>query len=468
MERLMAELREQIRDKKVMILGFGREGRSSLKRVLQAGGAAQITIADLNEVKDAETIRLEAAQQVLHFICGPDYQKCLDDYDLVIKSPGIVLERPWEEYQTVITSQAELFLKVYGSQVVGITGTKGKSTTTTLLYHVLKENGIQAVLMGTIGIPAFDRLEEMGPDVTVVFEFSCHQLEYNAYSPHRAIYLNLYPEHLDHYGSFEKYQAAKENIYRNQRPGDILYCGRQVLPQEGNHLGEVRVAYPYGERPEQSEGIWLEENVIHYVQAGDHDSFAVPTSEIRLMGHHNLYDIAIVYAAVRDMGVEPEGVLYALLTYQPLPHRLEYVGTYRDIRFYDDSISTICETTIQALDTLPDTGTVLIGGMDRGIEYDDLIHYLAGHTVPHIILMATTGKRMEREIREKEPELASSGRIHLVDTLEEAVELAFQLTDPGMACVLSPAAASYGIFKNFEERGDRFQSLVQAGANEAE
>jgi len=469
MERLMAELREQIRDKKVMILGFGREGRSSLKRVLQAGGAAQVSIADLNEIKDADEVSRmaeDAMQSTLHFITGTDYQKHLDDYDLVIKSPGIVLEQPWEEYQTVITSQAELFLRVYGSQVVGITGTKGKSTTTTLLYHVLKENGIPAVLMGNIGIPAFDRLEEMGPDVTVVFEFSCHQLEHNTQAPHRAIYLNLYPEHLDHYGSFEKYQAAKENIYRNQKPGDLLYCGRQVLPQEGDCLGEVHVAYPYGERPEQPDGIWLEENVIHYVQDGVPDSFAVPTSEIRLMGHHNLYDIAIVYAVVRDMGVEPEGMLYALLTYQPLPHRLEYVGTYQDIRFYDDSISTICETTIQALDTLPDTGSVLIGGMDRGIEYDDLIHYLAGHRVPHIILMATTGKRMEREIREKEPELASSGRIHLVDTLEEAVELAFQLTDPGMACVLSPAAASYGIFKNFEERGERFQSLVRARGNE--
>lgn len=484
MDALTRELQEMIRGKRVLILGFGREGRSSLKRVLQAAQALQATptvagsgengdnqlpeifIADLYEVKDAADVCRDAAEkygiQELRFVTGQDYQKNLDQYDLVIKSPGIVLEQEWEEYTTIITSQAELFLRVYSSQVIGITGTKGKSTTTTLLYHVLRENSLPALLMGNIGIPAFDLLEEITPETLVVFEFSCHQLEHNAYSPHRGIYLNLYPEHLDHYGTFEKYQAAKENIYRNQNHEDVLYCGHQVLPETGDCRSHIRVAYPYGEQPVlEGDAIWMEDNVVHYRRNGREESFGVPTSEIRLMGHHNLYDIAIVYAAARDLGVEPEGFLYGLLTYRPLPHRLEYVGTYQDIRFYDDSISTICETTIQALDTLPDTGSVLIGGMDRGIDYDDLISYLAGHTVPHIILMATTGKRLEQEIREKAPTLAASGRVHRVETLEEAVELAFEVTEAGQACVLSPAAASYGIFRNFEERGDRFQELVR-------
>lgn len=512
METLMNNLRQLIQGKKIMILGFGREGRSSLRRVCEAGGAAEIAIADRNEVADAEEVRRQAAewqsarqqsagqqsaavgqatrqqaawQQAvgeiaadipLVFFTGEDYQKKIGGYDVILKSPGIVLEPEQEKYLSRITSEAELFLKAYRDQVVGITGTKGKSTTTTLLYHVLSESGKDTVLMGNIGIPAFDKLEEITPDSTVVFEFSCHQLEYNSCSPHRAIYLNLYEEHLDHYGTFEKYKAAKENIYRHQTAGDVLYCGNQVRPEENGivqkpaisgteampELSDRRIvtAYPYGEAPWADavvqDTIWLSGDTIHYGE----EEFSVPVSEIRLLGHHNLFDIAVVYAAARDLGVTAQQFEQALRTYRPLPHRLEYIGTYGGVRYYDDSISTICETTIQALNTLPDTGTVLIGGMDRGIDYADLIAYLAEHPVPNILLMADTGRRIAEEMERSAPKLLTDGYVKLTETLEEAVELAVKLTPAGMSCVLSPAAASYGIFKNFEERGRKFCELV--------
>ena len=474
MEALIEELKRRIKGKRVLILGFGREGKTTFRRVLEAGGAAELAIADLRELLEEErrgiqdeARRIQAASSEtalpslpeIVFWTGKNYQSRIAEYDLVFRSPGIVLEQEPEHYGTTITSQAELFLQVYRKQVIGITGTKGKSTTTTLLYHVLKENGIPTVLMGNIGIPAFDCLEELTPETVVVFEFSCHQLEYNSCSPHRAVYLNLFEEHLDHYGTVERYQAAKENIYRHQEPGDVLYCGVQVLPEQDSCAGTVKTAYPYGERPEEAEAaIWLTDQLIHYQE----ETCPVPADRTHLLGHHNLYDIAIVYAVARDLGVIQEGFLAALPSYQPLPPRLEFVGTVEGIRFYDDSISTIGETAIQALDTLSDAETILLGGMDRGIDYEDLIRYLAAvRPVKNIILMEATGKRIAEEIRQKEPDLADSGRIRLVEHLEEAVELAFKLTKPGEACVLSPAAASYGIFRDFEERGRRFQELVR-------
>lgn len=479
MEALIEELKRLIKGKRVLILGFGREGKTTFRRLLQAGGAAKLAIADQREFsgKEQRELRRVASMPDLHFWIGENYQSRIGEYDLVFRSPGIVLEREPEQYGTTITSQAELFLQVYRKQVIGITGTKGKSTTTTLLYHVLKENGIPAVLMGNIGIPAFDCLEEVTPETVVVFEFSCHQLEYNSCSPHKAIYLNLFEEHLDHYGTFARYQAAKENIYRHQEPGDVLYCGIQVLPEPGSCAAEIKVAYPYGEYPENRKNgeneeneetliseaceadIWLEDHVIHY----QGETCLVPADRTKLLGHHNLYDMAIVYAAARELGVTREGFLAALPSYQPLPHRLEYIGTVQEIRFYDDSISTIGETAIQALDTLPNADTILIGGMDRGIDYQDLIRYFASgeHPVANIILMEATGARIAEEIRQLEPELAKSGRVRLVAHLEEAVDLAFQVTKPGAACVLSPAAASYGIFRDFEERGRRFQEFVK-------
>ena len=151
-----------------------------------------------------------------------DYQKCLNDYDVVFKSPGVVLEKPVKEYTSQILSQTELFFQCFRDQIIGITGTKGKSTITTLIYHLLKEAGMDTILVGNIGIPVFDHMEEVGPDTRIVCELSCHQLEYMTVSPHIAILTNLHEEHLDHYGTLEKYVQAKRHIYSNQKEEDVL------------------------------------------------------------------------------------------------------------------------------------------------------------------------------------------------------------------------------------------------------
>ena len=239
---MLKYLQDRIKDKNILILGFGREGRSTLKAFLEAGGARKLTIADQKELSLTSEVffQKEFADYDLDglgFCCGEDYQDHCDSYDLVMKSPGIVLKKEIGAYQCEILSQMQLFFEFYRDRIIGITGTKGKSTTTTLMHHILKESGLSAILAGNIGIPVFDILHEITEETLFVIELSCHQLEYMTVSPKWAVLLNIYEEHLDHYGTMDKYIAAKENVYRNQKPGDILFVNPEIKPSADVYAG---------------------------------------------------------------------------------------------------------------------------------------------------------------------------------------------------------------------------------------
>lgn len=446
---MVETIRRLISGKKIVILGFGREGKSTYQLLERAGGYKELAIADLNPIKDT-------LPDYVHCICGEDYQDCLNDYDIVFKSPGVVLKGDMSQYSCDITSQTEVFFSHYKNQIIGITGTKGKSTTTTLLYEILKVAGKKAVLAGNIGIPAFDMIDSIEKDSIIVFEMSSHQLEYMTVSPHIGTLLNIHEEHLDHYGTMEKYIAAKERIYRNMQEGDILFCNRENLPKSGTCRAKV-ISFPVKE----DLNLVMEENKEPFITYKG-DCFSIPIREIKLVGEHNYLDIVVAYGIAKELGINNREFKEGLLLYKPLPHRLEPVGTYNGITFYDDSISTICDTTIEALKSIKNADTVLIGGMDRGIHYGELIDFLSKHPVAHIILMEATGKRIYEEIQSDYKEFHNPERLYPVKDLKEAVELSKKITKKGKSCILSPAAASYGIFKNFEERGNVFKEYVKA------
>lgn len=438
-----------IKGKRVLLLGFGREGQSTYHVLRQLGSYAKLDIADQSSPK-------ELPDREMVWITGPDYQKCLDNYDVVFKSPGIVLEKEPYEYKCRILSQTEVFFHCFRDQIIGITGTKGKSTVTTLLYHLLKTGGESTLLVGNIGIPCLDHIEEVRPETKIVFELSCHQLEYMTVSPHMGILVNIHEEHLDHYGTMEKYVESKRQIYKHQKDSDILICNVQCLPETGtcpSCLIRAGMDEPEAELNVREKG---GETWIYFRDR----AFRIPGDKIKLLGQHNYFDIGIAYSVCVILGMDDETFEEGLTSYEPLPHRLQYLGERDGVKYYDDSISTICDTTIQALKTLKDTDTVLIGGMDRGIDYWELIEYLSLCQVPHIILMESTGKRIYQEIYKYYPDFKDKARLILAEHLEEGVRRAREITRPGRSCLLSPAAASYGIFKNFEERGKAFARLV--------
>lgn len=453
-------IHELINGKKVLILGFGREGRSTLPVLIRASGAELIAVADAKQIDDELPYGVIA-------VTGEDYLKCLNDYDIVFKSPGIVLDKSVEEYSCNIVSQMEVFFGCYRDRIIGVTGTKGKSTTTTLLYHILKESGMDVLIAGNIGIPVFEIADMMKEETTAVLELSCHQLEYMDVSAHHAVYLNLHEEHLDHYGTMAKYTAAKEKIYANQKPGDELYCLASLAPTPDKCSARTNT-FARKDEGGLSDGknadFLLDGADIYYKKKdGKTGVYKIPADRIKLIGEHNYLDIAFVYAVCADFGITDEMFSAAIATYEPLPHRLQFIGVRNGIKWYDDSISTIDETVIQALNTLKDADTVIIGGMDRGISYKELEEYLAGSPVKNIILMEASGKRIYEEIHFMGEKFGDMQRLRLVEHLDDAVALARQITGKGKSCIMSPAAASYGIFKNFEDRGEAFKRLVLNG-----
>ncbi|HAF26918.1 MAG TPA: UDP-N-acetylmuramoyl-L-alanine--D-glutamate ligase [Lachnospiraceae bacterium] len=487
---VLDHLSKRIKDKRVMILGFGREGRSSLKLLYPLFSAKEFIIADGGDITEEDVKNVVSDPDNIRLICGKDYLEHFDECDIILKSPGIVLDEEHlskvalindkddlddtddtDSGKPELSSQMQLIYECMRDHIIGITGTKGKSTTTTLTYHVLKEAGFNAYLGGNIGIPVFDLVNDISDkddkvdrvdivdrgDIFLVLEMSCHQLEYMNVSPKWAMLLNIYEEHLDHYGSFEKYEKAKRNIYVNQKPGDLLYVGAGFEP--GTGLDRSRNIKYNG----------ISKTVVYSEGNPDFDK-----DKIKLVGLHNYTDIAFVYSLCKDLSISDEVFKRALESYEPLPHRLERFGTYGGITWFDDSISTIDETTINALKTIQNTGSVLIGGMDRGISYVNLEEFLLSSFERNVILMDETGKRILNEISDilvgrgisfekKETMITFKERglvIHYTDKMEDAVKLAFKVTKAGESAVLSPAAASYNRFKNFEDRGRRFKELV--------
>lgn len=421
-------LKQFVEQKKVLILGFGREGKSTFKRLQEVGSYAKLAISDRNpiSVSDCDGVLC---------ISGETYLDVLDDYDIVFKSPGIMLPKRGTEYSCSIISQTEVFLKCYSAQTVGITGTKGKSTTSSLLYHVLKHSGRDCILAGNIGIPVFDIVEDISEETIIVLEMSCHQLEYIETAPATAAFLNLYEDHLDYYGTFERYANAKKNIYRRQKAGDILFCNPEFQP-EANECASQICCVNAEVLPERA------------------------AKETKLRGKHNRFNIAVVYKICKYLNLKDEEIISTLSSFAPLAHRLEYVGTVQGVEYFDDSISTTVESTISAIASVENAGTVLIGGMDRGIEYSGLIEFLQTCKLDEIIFMYASGKRIYDEIQALEIKNDFSPKCAYVPDLKAAVDYARKATKEGKACILSPAAASYGYFNNFEERGDAFRGFV--------
>lgn len=389
---------EKLVNKKILVWGYGREGKST------ESFFKDNNISDSVEIFEGKLEEID-----------------VDKYDYIFKSPGIVMEEDHPKF----TSQTQLFLEIFRDQVVGITGTKGKSTTSAMLVKVLGEcSGKKSILLGNIGSPCLDYYNEIDEDTIIVFEMSCHQLAHTTVDPHVAVFLNLFEEHLDYYGTMDKYFNAKANVTKYQQEGDYFLRGENVPDIKTNA------------------------NIITIEGTGK-ESF-----DLHILGGHNQINANFVNTIACDIyGCDKAKVKESIESFTGLPHRLKLVGTVDDVRFYDDSISTIPQATISAVNSVKDVGTVLVGGMDRNIDYEVLVDFIPKTTNVTFICMYESGLRIYEEVKD-------CANTCYVEDLEAAVKKAKEITKKGQACVLSPAAASYGYFKNFEERGDVFTQLV--------
>lgn len=365
---------KDLKDKSILILGLGREGQSTFKFLKKVFPDQKIATADQKD--------------------GKDYLDKLVDYDLIIKSPGIPylpeIKKVKKEGK-IITSATKIFFENFKGKIIGVSGTKGKSTTASLIYQVLKEADLDVHLVGNIGQPALDLLDKLNENSIVVYELSSFQLEDLNRSPHIAIVTNIYPEHLDHHGDFENYKNAKENVFKYQTKRDFL-----VLNKDG---------------------------------------------------------VSAAKAVGKIFKIPPKKIKQAIKNFQPLPHRLEFVGEFKEIKFYNDSLATIPQATMRALDILADVETLIAGGFDRGIDYSILGPAIDKSKIKNLILFPTTGKKISKYVKKKI-------NIFNVNNMKDAVRIAFKKTPKGKIVLLSPASSSFNLFKDYEDRGNQFKKAV--------
>lgn len=494
---MLNHLESQIKNKRIVILGFGMEGQSSFRFFLKHFPNHRFLIADkdpairehpllnksnfrgfpdlevknlplkhkssnppagghkINSLNNSLLVCFRALvnwwqknitkkTRKIQISTGENYLEAINETDFIIKSPGIKLPENFK--RDSMYSQTDLFIQAFRNQIIGITGTKGKSTSASLMFHLLKDQNKKVILLGNIGKPALDYCDQIDDDTFIVFEMSAHQLEYVRFSPSYAVLLNLFPEHLDYFQNLESYFKAKLNIAKFQDAGDFFFSGDSTIGEfAAQTIGRKTSPMQY---ILESEGIIQDETQREILSLADLS---------HLKGLHQLKNCVPLLNIAHAIGLDEEKAIQSIKNFKPLPHRIEYIGKIKGIRFYNDSISTIPEASIEALKALKEVNYLILGGFDRGIDYQKIYDYLDAEALEEVFFIGPAGHRMYTEMPAK-----MNFKKTLLPNLHE-----FENHLPGLLksntdgiCLLSPAAASYDEFKNFEERGDFYKSLI--------
>lgn len=435
----------------VAIVGFGKEGKSTYKFIRSGLDNIKLTIIDkvnayemMSELKDDSNVEV---------VFGDNYLDDLDRFDLIFKSPGVSFkELDRDGLSKKITSQIEMVLEEVRDRTIAVTGSKGKSTTSSLIHHLIKEQGNKTLLVGNIGVPVFDEVDNYTEDTIIVMETSCNQLEFVDVSPHIGVIVNIFQDHLDTIGTLDRYEKAKMNLFLFQNENDygVYDKDNKTINRK---LKEMSIKSKlYNISLEETADCYLNGEMIYL-----NDSKLVNKNDIKrnILGDHNLKNIMIALKVIDILGLDVSKAISDIESFYGLEHRMEKVGIFKNITFFNDTIATIPEATILACSTINDLDTLIFGGQDRGIDYSNFIKYLNKSTISNFICMPTTGYKLSELLD------ASRHNIYKVETLEEAVKRAYEVTASGKSCLLSPAAASYEAFKNFEEKGRKYKEYIE-------
>lgn len=415
---------DQLKNKKILIVGYGVEGKATQEFLKKTLPKNIIGIAD---------------QQ----LDGSSYLSKQNEYDIAIKSPGIHKSKITIPY----TTATNIFFANIPGTIIGVTGTKGKSTTASLIYEILKHAGKRVFLLGNIthkthniGKPMLTELaNHHTKDDIFVCELSSQQLDDIQYAPHIAVFTNFFPEHMDFHGSLEKYWEAKKRIVMFANPHNFFVYNPN-LPVLATLAKETKAkSLPFVE------------------------TLSFPEKIIPLIGQHNNDNVKAAVTVAKVLGVSDKDIQEAIKNYKPLPHRLEVVGTYHDITFVDDAISTTPQSTIKALEAFSNISTLFLGGQDRGYDFTELAKEIVAHKIKNLVLFPDSGEKIYSVILNEVKNIGSSYNPNILESsnMDDAVQFAYQHSPKGSVVMLSTASPSYSIWKNFEEKGQLFKEAVQ-------
>ncbi len=432
---------------KIAILGYGSQGRSAFEYWRSSDN--EITICDANEnatLPDNENATL-----------GENYLANLDQYDLLIRTPALhpsVIIKANPESPDILNkiwSNTNEFFKVCPTKnIIGVTGTKGKGTTSTLITEMLKAAGKNVHLGGNIGIPPLEMLKNnIQSDDWVVLELANFQLIDLKTSPKIGICLMVEPEHMDWHKDFEEYKIAKQQLFAHQSVQDIaIYYSDNVNSKEiasvssGNKI-------PYFSEP----GAFINNE---YVSIGGYE--VVSTSGVKLLGKHNLQNICAAVTAFWQVSQDVQAIQWTVGTFAGLEHRLEFVAEIEGVKYYDDSFGTTPETAVVAIEAFEQPKVVILGGSDKQANYDKLARTVKSHGVRSVVLIGVTADAIEQALRtEGFSQIFRGG-----DTMQQIITCAKEQAESGDVLLLSTGCASFGLFKNYKDRGDQFKQVVQS------
>ena len=456
---MINDLIKYLEGKKVLILGFGMEGYSTYRLIRRHLPEQKVYISDANSkvYEKYEDVQKDVNADI---IPTDEYLKELEKYDVIMKTPGLSFKDiDTSKFIDKIKSQIELFLEFVDVFTIGVTGTKGKSTTSSLIYDIISKQREDVHLLGNIGVPLFDEIDKLTEKSIVVLELSSHQLEYVQVSPNVAILLNLFEEHLDHYKSYEHYINAKLNICKFQNADDyFLYsidneCLREHVEKLRDFKQNVfEISLEGNDKINTTDKLVIRKNNTAVTEEGE---VLYTDSETRkILGDHNFNNIMFATTVAKIMNLDMKKANEDIYNFAPLEHRMEFVAEIDGVKYYNDSIATIPASTINGVETLKNVNTLIIGGKDRGIDYSEFAEFLGNTNIEHLICLPDTGWKIADMVVNENMEK------FIVNNMEEAVKFAKQVTKKGTSCLLSPAASSYGFFKNFKERGNLFKKFV--------
>ena len=454
----LREYLDAVRHKTVAVVGIGVSNEPLIRLLLQEGVA--VTACDKRTREQLGKLAGELEARSARLQLGPDYLEGLDQ-DIIFRTPGLRPDVPQLAKAVAggseLTSEMEVFFRVCPCPIIAVTGSDGKTTTTTIIAELLKKAGNTVHVGGNIGHPLLCEAGDMRPTDYAVLELSSFQLMTMPYSPHIAVVTNLAPNHLDVHKDMAEYVAAKENIFRYQRPGDIAVFNQDndiTRQQAGRAVGTVRL---FSRRSEPEEGVFLRGEEILCRHNGQEHRI-MTTADIRLPGVHNVENYMAAIAAVE--GLVPDGIIRDFArTFNGVEHRIELVRTYHGVRYYNDSIASSPSRTIAGLRSFPEQVILIAGGYDKHIPFDVLGPEIVEHVKLLVLCGATAGK-IRAAVEQAPGYRPGHPEILEVTPFQRAVEAARDRAQPGDVVTLSPACAAFDQFKNFMERGKTFKAIV--------
>lgn len=457
----LQEFEAYIKGKKVAIIGLGVSNIPLLDYLYKL--SAQVSIFDKRE-KDALDKQAQNKIEQYNFTLysGKNSLEFLKGFDIIFRSPSCRPDTPEVaqevERGAILTSEIEMLMHTCPGMVIGITGSDGKTTTTNLIYQILKEKGYNCYLGGNVGIPLFTKVGEMLPEDIVVLELSSFQLMNMQISPHISVITNISPNHLDIHKSYEEYIDAKKNIFKYQNENDILVLNYDnEITKNMKPEAKGKVIY-FSKSVKLENGIIYDNGIIKSCQDNIRRHI-INIEDVILRGMHNYENICTAIAATSSL-VEPEIQIQAIKKFKGVEHRIEFVREINGVKWYNDSIGTSPTRTIAGLNAFDEKIVLIAGGYDKHLDYTPIAKPII-ENVSSLILMGATANKIEEAVKKELIAQNKQMPIYHCNTLKETVQKANEIAKPSEIVLFSPASASFDLFKNFEDRGNQFKELVK-------